>query len=62
MPAARFHVIIRRPNTTGPADILRSFFAKDKTEGRIRLQKELALMSHYPYRPEVQIFDDLHAA
>jgi hypothetical protein len=57
MPAARFHVIIRRPNTTDPADILWHFFAKDKIEGRVKLQEELALMSHYPYRPEVEIFD-----
>jgi hypothetical protein len=61
MPAARFYVIIRRPSTTGPADILCCFYVKDKHEGRIRLQEELALMSHYPYRPEVQI-SDLHAA
>jgi hypothetical protein len=57
MPAARFQVIIRRPGTTGPADILCRFYASDKVNGRVRLQEELALMSHYPYRPEVQIFD-----
>jgi len=56
MPAPRFQVIIRRPGTYGPDDILCRFCAPDETEGRIKLQEELALMSHYPYRPQVQIF------
>ena len=59
MPAARFHVIIRPNGTTGPESIWTSFFAKDKLEGRIRLQKELSMLID-PQKYEVQIFD-LHA-
>lgn len=56
MTAPRFHVIIRKPGTTGPDDIHSGFFAMDKVEGRVRLQEELAMLID-PTAWEVQIFD-----
>lgn len=59
MPAPRFQVIIRKPGTTGPEGIHSGFYAKDKLEGRVRLQEELAMLID-PRAWQVQIFD-LHA-
>ena len=60
MPAARFHVIIRKPGSTGPEGIHSGFYANDKVEGRVRLQEELSMLID-PRAWQVQIFD-LHAA
>ena len=56
MPAARFRVIIRKPGTTGPEGIHAGFFAKDKAEGRVRLQEELAMLIN-PQAWQVEIYD-----
>ena len=56
MTAPRFHVIIRKPGTTGPQDIHSAFFAKDKLDGRVRLQEELSMLID-PSKWEVQIYD-----
>ena len=56
MAAPRFRVIIRKPGTTGPQDIHSAFFAKNKLEGRVRLQEELSMLID-PSKWEVQIYD-----
>ena len=56
MAAPRFRVIIRRPGTTGPENIHVGFYAKDKIEGRVRLQEELARLID-PQAWQVEIYD-----
>ena len=56
MSTPRFHVIIRKPATTGPENIRFAFYAQDKVEGRVRLQEELAMLID-PQAWQVQIFD-----
>jgi hypothetical protein len=60
MSTPRFQVIIRYAGTTGPEGIHAGFYAKDKLEGRVRLQEELSMLL-FPQNMQVQIFD-LHAA